>query len=242
MDNSSNSSNSSSELISTLEDLKNPEASEIITGEITDVEENHLDYKKKLNKKVSEFTEEEKQKYNKLAQKKKRVKEKNEEEINNEKLEEEKKTHLYNQLFVLKQKFPENLENIHINNDMNYKTLNEKKDLIMTLITQKNSHNVVFETLLLMCRTGERGLDYFDIDALNGYTENLNDAKDDIVPILKEMIDTGEIDCSMMTPQLRLMIVMSSVAVKTVERNNDKKKNAIFVRELSPGTGGEEER
>ena len=243
MDNSSNSSNSSSELIPTLEDLKNPEASEIITGEITDVEEeNHLDYKKKLNKKVSEFTEEEKQKYNKLAQKKKRVKEKNEEEINNEKLDEEKKTHLYNQLFVLKQKFPENLENIHINNDMNYKTLNEKKDLIMTLITQKNSHNVVFETLLLMARTGERGLDYFDIDALNGYTENLNDAKDDIVPILKEMIDTGEIDCSMMTPQLRLMIVMSSVAVKTVERNNDKKKNAIVVRELSPGTGGEEER
>ena len=64
------------EIIPTLEDLKNPDASPDISAEITDVEENHLDYKKKLNKKVSEYTEEEKQKYNKLAQKKKRVKEK----------------------------------------------------------------------------------------------------------------------------------------------------------------------
>jgi len=43
----------------------------------------------------------------------------------------------------------------------------------------------------------------------------------------------------MMTPQLRLMIILSSVGVKTIEKNNDKKKNAILVRELSPGTGGE---
>lgn len=230
------------EQIITLDELKNPEATETISAEITDVEpESHLDYKKRLNKKVSEFTEEEKQMYNKLAQKNKRVKVKNEEEINNEKLDEEKKTHLYNQLFVLKQKFPENLENIHISPDMNHKTLLDKKDLIMTLITQKNSHNVVFETLLLMCRTTERGLDYFDIDALSGYADEVNNSKDDIVPILKEMIDTGEIDCSMMTPQLRLMIILSSVGVKTIEKNNDKKKNAIVVRELRHGTGGEEE-
>ncbi len=80
--NSSNSSNSSntlgaSDLIPTLEDLKNPQASQDISAEITDVEEeNHLQYKKKLNKKVSEFTEEEKQIYNKLAQKKKEKKKK----------------------------------------------------------------------------------------------------------------------------------------------------------------------
>jgi len=62
--NSSNSSNTlgASDLIPTLEDLKNPQASQDISAEITDVEEeNHLQYKKKLNKKVSEFTEEEKQ-------------------------------------------------------------------------------------------------------------------------------------------------------------------------------------
>jgi len=224
------------EIIPTIQDLKNPNAIE--NNISTDIEETHLDYKKRLNKKVSEFTEEEKQHYNKLAQKNKRVKEKNEEEIQEVKLDEEKKNTLYNQLFVLKQKFPENLENIHINPDMNMKTLTEKKNLVMTIITQQNSHNVVFESLLLMCRTGERGLDYFGVDALHGYSENVEHAKDDIVPILKEMIDTGEIEVSALTPQLRLMILMSSVAVRTIEKNNDKKKNAIITEELSPGTDG----
>jgi len=217
------------EIIPTIEELKNPNAIENnISTEHDNPEESHLDYKKRLNKKVSEFTEEEKAHYNKLAQKNKRVKEKNEEEKQEEKLEEEKKNTLYNQLFVLKQKFPENLENIHINPDMNIKTLTEKKNLIMTIITQKNSHNVVFESLLLMCRTGERGLDYFGVDALEGYSENVEHAKDDIIPILKEMIDTGEIEVSSLTPQLRLMILMSSVAVKTIENNNDKKKMLLL--------------
>ncbi len=233
--------NIDNEVIATIEDLRNPNAVNNNVENCTDEEESHLDYKKRLNKKVSEFTDEEKAHYNKLAQKNKRVKEKNEEEENNHKLDEEKRNHLYNQLFVLKQKFPDNLENIHINHEMNYKTLDEKKNLIMTIITQKNSHNVVFESLLLMCRTGERGLDYFGIDALEGYADEVGNAKDDIVPILKEMIDTGEIDCSMMTPQLRLMIILSSVGVKTMEKNNDKKKNAIVVRELSRSTDGAEE-
>jgi len=230
------------EIIPTIEELKNPNAVEnnISTDPSTDPEETHLDYKKRLNKKVSEFTDEEKSHYNKLAQKNKRVKEKNEEEKNEEKLDEEKKNALYNQLFVLKQKFPDNLENIHINPDMNMKTLTEKKNLIMTIITQKNSHNVVFESLLLMCRTGERSLDYFGVDALEGYSENVENTKDDIIPILKEMIDTGEIEVSALTPQLRLMILMSSVAVKTIEKNNDKKKNAIITEELSHLTDGGE--
>jgi len=107
---------------------------------------------------------------------------------------------------------------------MNLKTLEEKKELIVKIITQKHSHNVVFESLLLLCRTGERTLDYFEVDTLNGYASHVEEAKDDIVPILKEMIDMGEISTEMLTPQLRLAVIMSSVAVKTMEKNNDKKK------------------
>ena len=87
-----------------------------------------------------------------------------------------------------------------------------------------------------MARTGERGMNYFNIDALDGYSDNLSEAKEDIIPILKEMIDTGEIDCSMMTPQLRLMIVMSSVAVKTIEKNNDKKNSQRVVDIVDTGS------
>lgn len=223
-----------------LDSLKNPdninEEKNVhfdITEDIIPEEETHLEYKKRLNKKVSEFSDEEKSHYNKLAQKYKRKNEKNEEQVKKdneqEQLNEEKKNNLYNQLFVLKQKFPENTGEIIISKDMNVKTLEEKKSLILKIITQKNSENVVFETLLLCARTGERGMDYFGIDALDGYSDNLTEAKEDIIPILKEMIDTGEIDCSCMTPQLRLMIVMSSVAVKTIEKNNDKKNSQRIV-------------
>ena len=231
-----------------LEDLKNPnnldaEVPLSVSFEI-DEYETAIEYKKSLNKKVSQFTDEEKAHYNKLAQKQKRKNDKTEEEkkeiIDKENLDEEKKTNLYNQLFVLKQKFPENTTEILINKDMNYKTLSGKKDLILQIITQKNSHNVVFETLLLMCRTGERGMNYMDMNLLDGYTENVEEQKDDIIPILKEMIDLGEIDTSMLTPHLRLMIVMSSIGVKTMEKNNDKKKSAIPMRDLERGGVGEE--
>lgn len=218
--------------VPTLDSLKNPNNITLEVEEVDNtppIEETHLEYKKRLNKKVSEFTEEEKKEYNRLSQSKKRkeVKFKEAEDKKEEdNIEETKKiNNLYNQLFVLKKKFPEHLDEIHINKEMNINTLNEKKDLIMKIITQKNSDAIIFETLLLGCRTVERGLNYADIKALDGYADNVNEAKDDIIPILKEMIDLGEIDTSMLTPQLRLMIVMSSVAVKTVEKNNDRKKN-----------------
>ena len=81
---------------------------------------------------------------------------------------------------------------------------------------------------------------YMDMNLLDGYTENVEEQKDDIIPILKEMIDLGEIDTSMLTPHLRLMIVMSSIGVKTMEKNNDKKKSAIPMRDLELGGVGEE--
>ena len=203
--------------VPTLDSLKNPNNLSLEVEDIVPVEEKpqetHLEY-------------------NRLSQSKKRKEVKfqeSEDKKQEDNIEETKKiNNLYNQLFVLKKKFPEHLDDIHINKEMNINTLNEKKDLIMKIITQKNSDAVIFETLLLGCRTIERGLNYAEIEALDGYADNVNESRDDIIPILKEMIDLGEIDTSMLTPQLRLMIVMSSVAVKTVEKNNDKKKNEVI--------------
>tara|TARA_R110002126_G_scaffold211779_2_gene358271 strand:+ start:807 stop:1568 length:762 start_codon:yes stop_codon:yes gene_type:complete len=250
------------EKIISIDELKNENnvnKSQNISADIVDenieLDENDTDdieemtparYKKFLKKKVNTFTEEEKNHYNKLAQKNKRKKDKKEEILkeNTEKIEldEEKQSHLYNQLFVLKQKFPDNTENIIIEKDMNIKTLESKKDLIVKIISDKHSHNVIFESLLLLCRTGERTMDYFDLDMLDGYADNVDNHKDDIVPILREMIDLGEIDTSMLTPHLRLAVILSSVAVKTIEKNNDKKKNAILVSVSAPGTGGGDEK
>jgi len=215
------------EVIPTLEDLKNPDHVDC-QDDNEEEEMTASQYKKSLKKKVSQFTEEEKQKYNALSQKKKRKKDKiiEEQEIS-EKAEKEElqiKQTLYNQLYCLKEKFPDNTKNIIIDVDMSLEVLEEKKKLILTIITQKNADRVVFQSLLLMCRTGERGLNYFDIDMLDGFSEEVENCSDDVIPILKEMIDMGQIDTSFLTPELRLLVVMSGCAVRTMEKNNAKKK------------------
>jgi hypothetical protein len=218
------------EEVPTLEDLKNP-AHLNVEEVVEDESMSHTEYKKKLGKKISEMSEEEKCKYNALSQKCKRekesVKKKVEEQEAVEKENNDAKNTLYNQLYVLKNKFPENTKNIIIDPDMTLSSLEEKKALILQIITSKNADRVVFQSLLLMCRTAERGLNYFDIDALDGFNEEVSSSEDDIVPILKEMIDMGEIDTSFLTPQLRLMVVMSGCAVRTLEKNTAKKKVQI---------------
>jgi len=222
-----------SEQVPTLEDLKNPAHLNLNVEEVVEDEAmSHTEYKKKLGKKISEMSEDEKCKYNALSQKCKReketVKKKVEEEEAVEKENNDAKNTLYNQLYVLKNKFPENTKNIIIDPDMTLSALEEKKALILQIITSKNADKVVFQSLLLMCRTAERGLNYFDIDALDGFNEEVSGAETDICEILKELIDCGEIDCSFLTPQLRLMVVMSGCAVRTIEKNTAKKKVQIL--------------
>lgn len=213
------------EKIPTLDDLKNKDNLE---EDLDDIEMTATEYKKSLKKKVSEFSEEEKAKYNALSQKKKRKKDKEVEETLKEEISEkvnnEARNNLYNQLFVLKNKFPEGTKNIHIDPEMSVAVLEEKKALILQMITNKNADRVVFQSLLLLSRTAERGLNYVDIDLLDGYSQEVESSEADILPILKEMIDMGEIDTSFLTPQLRLMVVMSGCAVRTLEKNTAKKK------------------
>lgn len=221
--------------IPSIEQLQNPE--HIDEGVQEEEEEiSASKYKKNLGKKVSEFTPEEKAKYMALSQKKKRKKDKEVEEVklSQEQVKEENETRntLYNQLYVLKQKFPEGCKNIHLDPDMSLSVLEEKKALILKIITDKNAHKVVFESLLLMCRSGERGLNYFDIDALDGYSDEVKSCENDICEILKELIDMGQIDTSFLTPELRLLVVMSGCAVRTIEKNMAKKKVPELVEDV----------
>jgi len=216
------------EEIPSIEDLQNPAHLESHGEEKEEEEISASKYKKSLGKKVSDFTPEEKAKYMSLSQKKKRKKDKEVEEIKltqeQEKENNETKNLLYNQLFLLKQKFPDGCKNIHLDPDMSLSVLEEKKGLILKIITDKNAHKIVFESLLLMCRSGERGLNYFDVDILEGYSDEIASSEDDIVPILKELIDMGSIDTTFLTPELRLLVVMSGAAVRTIEKNMAKKK------------------
>ena len=204
------------------------------------------EYKKHLNKKISEFSEDEKSHYNVLTQRSKRKKDKSIEEnnlnIEKDKKIEEEKLHLYNQLFCLKEKFPDHTKDIHIDKDMSSTTLIQKKDLILKIITDKNSHNVVFEMILLGTRGVERIGSSFNCDYLDGLSETTTESKDDLIPVLKELIDTGQIDVSLLDAQTRLTIIGASIVMKTIEKNIDKKKNVIVSHVLEHGDDGATEK
>ena len=130
---------------------------------------------------------------------------------------------MYIKLSVLKSKFPD--IDIDVDKNMSEETLQTKYKLFMTLIEQKHADSVAFQVFLLLNKCVERTADgVFNTDILNGLSDNVNEMKTEITDILKEMVESGEIPVEMLTPQLRLLMVMSGVVMQTIEKNTAKKK------------------
>ena len=206
--------------------------------------EDSKEFKKHINKPVKDFDEEESKFYKRLQKREQlKKKEEKEETIKKEKISsifdepvvtQEKKEiiqvdnnlteeDLYIQLETLKSKFPDIGENIEIHKNMSLQSLKMKYKLMMTLIEQKHADSVAFNIFLLMNKVVERTADsYFNSDCLNGLGDNVLSMKSEITDILKEMVSNGEIPVEMLTPQLRLLMVMSGVVVQTIEQNRAK--------------------
>jgi len=142
--------------------------------------------------------------------------------------EEEKITseELYVKLELLKSKF--NDLDIEINKNMSFETLKVKYNLAMTMIETRHCDSVAYSVFLLLNKAVERTADnYFNTDILDGLSNNVNEMKSEITDILKEMVESGEIPIEMLTPQLRLLMIMSGVVIQTIEKNTAKKKALV---------------
>mgnify|MGYP003116670755 CR=1 FL=1 len=218
-------------------------------AEFTDSKE----FKKHLNKPIKEFDEEESKFYKRLQKREQlKKKEEKEEKIKLEKTrsifdpdpETEKKKEiievdsnlteedLFIQLETLKTKFPDIGQNIEINKNMSLDSLKMKYKLFMTLIEQKHADSVAFNVFLLLNKCVERTAEgYFNTDCLNGLGDNVLSMKSEITDILKEMVSSGEIPVEMLTPQLRLLMVMSGIVVQTIEQNRAKNSQTASISE-----------
>lgn len=210
------------------------------------------DFKKHLNKPIKQFDEEESKFYKRLQKReqiKKKEEKKQKEHLEKTKsifdidtvekdenlgiqyvekpeiiqsveLTEEE---LYIQLESLKSKFPEIGADIEVSKNMSIETLKMKYKLFMTLIEQKHADSVAFNVFLLLNKCVERTAEgYFHTNSLNGLSDNVLQMKSEITDILKEMVSSGEIPIEMLTPQLRLLMVMSGIVVQTIEQNRAK--------------------
>lgn len=133
---------------------------------------------------------------------------------------------LYVKLELLKSKFKD--LDIEINKNMSRETLQTKYNLAMTMIETKHADTVAYSVFLLLNKCVERTADtYFHTDILDGLSDNVNEMRSEITEILKEMVESGEIPIEMLTPQLRLLMIMSGVVIQTIEKNTAKKKALV---------------
>ena len=114
----------------------------------------------------------------------------------------------------------------HIKYNWNYSTnssvdhLKRQKHLFMRVLTDAASTESVFNLLCLASGGIERGVSMSGLANIDGYGNDVKDNKDEIYPLLKQLIDTGQLSVSMLTPELRLGIVMVSLGINRMEKNN----------------------
>ena len=212
---------------------------------------NSKDFKKHIGKAIKNMSKEESTFYKRL-QKREQLKKKKNKEIEKKKLstssyfddieeipkkiitdtsDEEEEVQisaeeLYVKLELLKSKFKD--LDIEINKNMSRETLQVKYNLAMTMIETKHADTVAYSVFLLLNKCVERTADnYFHTDILNGLSDNVNEMRSEITEILKEMVESGEIPIEMLTPQLRLLMIMSGVVIQTIEKNTAKKKALV---------------
>jgi len=210
------------------------------------------DFKKHLAKPIKNMNKEESTFYKRLQKREQLEKKKNKQEekkrINNSSLfdddnkeninpctnnnnydikssDEEEEIDYYVKLELLKTKFKDTISDIEINKNMSNETLKTKYNLAMTMIETKHADTVAYSVFLLLNKCVERTADnYFHTDILDGLSDNVNEMRNEITEILKEMVQSGEIPIEMLTPQLRLLMIMSGVVIQTIEKNTAKKK------------------
>ena len=111
---------------------------------------------------------------------------------------------------------------------MSRDTLQVKYNLAMSMIETKHADSVAYSVFLLLNKCVERTADnYFHTDILDGLSNNVDQMRSEITDILKEMVETGELPIEMLTPQLRLLMIMSGVVIQTIEKNSAKKKALV---------------
>jgi hypothetical protein len=58
---------------------------------------------------------------------------------------------------------------------------------------------------------------------LDGFSSDIRSKDEEILPIIKEMIDLGIIESTAISPEVKLMLVLGNVAVARMERNRIEK-------------------
>ena len=127
---------------------------------------------------------------------------------------------------LLKAKFSHIDFNWNYTSNSSVRQLKKQKALFLRLLTDSASVDAVFNLVVLGSRAVEKGANVGGVD-ISGYSEDVKATRDEIYPILKTMVDTGQLNVSILTPELRLGLLLSSLAVSRLETNSLRDRNFL---------------
>ena len=135
---------------------------------------------------------------------------------------------LVGDLDILRIKFPNISFSWSYNYDSSIAHLKRQKALFLRCLNDEAGCETVFNLLLISSKALEKIADVSNVVDLNGYAIDVKDNKEEIYPILKNMVDTGVLDVGHLSPELRLGMVMCSLAISRIETNKIQKKGGFL--------------
>lgn len=143
----------------------------------------------------------------------------------------EQKDKLLGDLDILKIKFESIPFNWNYNINSSVQHLKRQKALFMRVLNDDMGTRAMFKLLVIGSKAVEKVADLSNTLDLEGYSEDVNKSEEEIYPILKNLVDTGVLSVGHLTPELRLGMIMASLAISRVEKNKIKSSN--FLEETS---------
>jgi len=134
------------------------------------------------------------------------------------------KKKLVEDIEILRHKFPDITYNPKYSYpESSVETLERIKNTYIRIISDKAGSTTAFNMLIMASRGLEKITDSFGVADLEGFSGDIMSKQEEIIPILKEMVDLGIIESSALTPEIKLLLVLGNIAVYRMETNRIQK-------------------
>lgn len=132
----------------------------------------------------------------------------------------EQKKRLVEDIEVLKHKFPDiTYKPSYSYPESSLESLQRIKNTYVRIISDKAGSITAFNMVVLGCRGAEKITGSLGVADLDGFSNDVREKDEEIIPILKEMIDLGIIESTSISPEIRLMMVLMNIGVARMEQN-----------------------
>ena len=132
---------------------------------------------------------------------------------------EEECSKLYEDIEILRVKFPEIPYTPDVTADSSHQALTRAKNTLVRLVSDRSGADAAFALMLVGCKGCESASNLLGLADISGYHADVAEHREDFLVILREMVDTGVISSTQLTPEVRLGLLLVQVGVQRMEHN-----------------------